>query len=99
MFNIPDAPIPTEEQALDFLTEKLRAGEPVGKNNYEVYVWEVADRYVRTHVTAPHGFGIQDKVEKVISPFFSAAWALCRLGVLRPGPKPGTSMLSQPYHD
>jgi hypothetical protein len=99
MLNIPDAPIPTEEQALDFLTEKLRAGEPVGKNNYEVYVWEVADRYVRTHVTAPHGFGIQDKVEKVISPFFSAAWALCRLGVLQPGPKPGTSMLSQPYHD
>lgn len=99
MFNIPDAPIPTEAQALDFMTEKLRAGEHVGKNNYEVYVWKVADRYVRAHVTVPQGFGVQDKVEKVISPFLAAAWALCRLGVLRPGPKPGTSMLSQPYHD
>jgi hypothetical protein len=88
---IQTPPIPTEEQALDFMTEKLRAGESIGQNNYEVYVWAVAELYIRTRITVPQGLSIQDHVEKIISPFFTAAWALCRLGVLRPGPGTGRS--------
>jgi hypothetical protein len=59
MFNIPDAPVPTEGQALDFMTDKLRVGG-AGRNSYEVYVWTIAEHYVRTHVTAPQSFGIQN---------------------------------------
>jgi hypothetical protein len=33
--NIQAPPAPTEEQALDFMTEKLRAGENMGRNNYD----------------------------------------------------------------
>jgi hypothetical protein len=97
--NIQAPPAPTEEQALDFMTEKLRAGEDMARNNYEVYVWNVADRYVRERIAVPHGLDTQDFVEKIISPFFTAAWALCRLGVLRPGPSPGRSQVFNTNHE
>jgi hypothetical protein len=97
--NIQPPPAPTEDQALHFMTEKLRGGENMGRNNYEVYVWNVADRYVRSLITVPQGLDIQDFVEKIISPFFTAAWALCRLGVLRPGPSPGRSHVFNTNHE
>jgi len=36
-------PTPTEEQALDFIVEALRAGDNIGRNNYEVYLDVVAE--------------------------------------------------------
>jgi hypothetical protein len=97
--NIKPPPTPTEEQALDFMTETLRNGDNVGRNNYEVYLAVVVDRYVRLRVTVPQGIDIQDHVEAIIAPFFAAAWALCRLGVLRPGPTPGRSHLFTQNHE
>jgi len=86
--NTQPPPTPTEEQALDFLTETLRSGENVGRNNYEVYLSELVGRYVRLRITVPPGIAIADHVEKLITPFYAAAWSLCRLGDLRPGPTP-----------
>jgi hypothetical protein len=95
--NVKLPPTPTEEQALNFLTETLRAGDNVGKNNYEVYLSVVADRYVRLRTTVPQGYGID--IEPFMGPFFAAAWALCRLGVLRPGPTPGRSHTYTTHHE
>jgi hypothetical protein len=92
-------PTPTEEQSLDFIVEALRAGENIGRNNYEVYLAVVADRYVRLHTTVRPGLGVDNIVEPIMGPFYSAAWALCRLGVLRPGPTPGRSHLFTQNHE
>lgn len=96
--NVNAPPTPTEEQALDFLTEAVRGGH-VGRNNYEVYLLVVVDSYVRSRTTVPQGSNIQDIVEKLLPPFYSAAWALCRLGVLRPGPTPGISHTTYSHHE
>jgi hypothetical protein len=92
---IPPA-TPTEEQALSFLTELLRTRQRVGRNQYEVYLEVVAERYVLTHTTPEPGIGVDPG--PVMGPFYSAAWALCRLGVLRPGPTPGHSLQSSYSH-
>jgi hypothetical protein len=90
-------PTPTEEQALDFIVEALRAGDNIGRNNYEVYLDVVAERFVRMHTTVPPGQIAA--LQNVMGPFYSAAWALCRLGVLRPGPTPGRSHLFTQNHE
>jgi hypothetical protein len=92
-------PTPTEEQALDFMTETLRSGENVGRNNYEVYLSVLVDRYVRARITVPPAIGIENHVEALMGPFFAAAWSLCRLGVLRPGPSPGRSHYFTQNHE
>jgi hypothetical protein len=97
--NVQAPPTPTEEQALDFIVEALRAGENLGRNTYEVYVAVVADRYVRLRTTVQPGVSIENISEKLMGPFYSAAWALCRLGVLRPGPTPGHSHLFTQNHE
>jgi hypothetical protein len=97
--NIQAPPTPTEEQALDYMTEKLRAKEGVGKNNYEVYLNVVADRYLRERTHVPQGLNPQNEVEALIGPFFAAAWALCRLGVMRPGPLPGRGNVFGSNHE
>src|ERR1700683_27209 len=90
-------PTPTEEQALDFIVEALRAGTNIGRNNYEVYLDVVAEQFVRMYTTVPPGQGVE--VKNVMGPFYSGAWALCRLGVLRPGPTPGRSHLFTQNHE
>ena len=97
--NIQAPPTPTEEQALDYITEKFRAKESVGKNNYEVYLNVVADRYLRERTDVPQGSNPQNEVEALLGPFFAAAWALCRLGVLRPGPLPGRGNVFSSHHE
>jgi hypothetical protein len=97
--DVKTPPTPTEEQALDFITETLRNGDKVGKNSYEVYLEVVVDRYIRLRTTVPHGLDIQNHVWELMGPFFSAAWSLCRLGVLRPGPLPGLSRLFMSGHE
>jgi hypothetical protein len=94
----PTAPAaPTEDQALSFLTELLRSGQNIGRNQYEVYLDVVAERYVLARVTTQPGSSVD--VRPVIAPFYSAAWALCRIGVLRPGPTPGHSHLMGYNHE
>jgi hypothetical protein len=75
---------PTEDQALSFLTELLRSGQNIGRNQYEVYLDVVAQRYMLERITVQPGSNVD--VSPVIAPFYSAAWALCRLGVLKTWP-------------
>src|SRR5258708_12438394 len=96
--NIKLPPTPTEEQALDFMTETLRNGDHVGKNNYAVYLSVVADRYVRLRVSVPQGYGID--IEPFVAPFFAAPWALSPLALLLPAPTPPPTPTSTtpPHH-
>lgn len=63
---------PTEEQALSYLTELLHTRQGVGRNQYEVYVEVVAERYVLTHTTPQPGMGVD--ASPVMGPFYSARW-------------------------
>ena len=70
--------IPTEEQALDYITEALRHPQGPGlTDRYDVYLPTLVANYAGTATNDP----------QVMGPFFGAAWSLCRLGVLRPGPQ------------
>jgi hypothetical protein len=75
--DVKTPPTPTEEQALDFLTETLRSRENAGRNSYEVYRAVVVDRFVRLRITVPPGIDIQNHIEALMGPFFAAAWSLC----------------------
>jgi hypothetical protein len=76
----------TEEQALDFLVDLLRKDFPLRAYGYAVYLRRVIEEYLFTIGNVPRNQPVAPRWIEEISPvFFSAAWSLCRLGVLRPG--------------
>jgi hypothetical protein len=83
--------IPTAEDALDFLIDRMREGhQATAAYGYDLWISKVTDHYAQLEVSregAPHGgrFEWQPVSQEVSPPFMDAAWQLCRLGVLRPG--------------
>jgi hypothetical protein len=76
----------TEEQAVDFLVDLLRKDFPLRAYGYAVYLRRVIEEYLFTVGKVPRNQPIAPRwIEEVSPAFFSAAWSLCRLGVLRPG--------------
>jgi hypothetical protein len=76
----------TEEQAVDFLVDLLRKDFPLRAYGYAVYLRRVIEEYLFTVGQLPRNQPVAPRWIEEISPaFFSAAWSLCRLGVLRPG--------------
>jgi hypothetical protein len=87
-------PVPTEEQALDYLIENLRQSpDGLKRDGHDVHIAVIAEYYVRERARAtnvsPHDMppnsGLPNLIESVSGPFLSAAWYLSRIGVLRPG--------------
>jgi hypothetical protein len=84
---------PTETEALDCLVRQLRDSktQKFGSERYDVQLANVVETYVRINYPAPLGSNPQQWVseisQRLFGPFGAAAWGLCRLGVIHPGPK------------
>jgi hypothetical protein len=89
--NVPPITPPTEDRALDYLLELLRRqkGRGLERFDYEIYLPVVAELFMRESERPPQNANPQDwvtkGVEDIAGAFMSAAFSLCRLGVLRPG--------------
>jgi hypothetical protein len=84
--NDPPPARATEEQAVDFLVDLLRKDFPLRAYGYPVYLRRVIEEYLFTVGKIARNQPVAARWIEEISPaFFSAAWSLCRLGVLRPG--------------
>jgi hypothetical protein len=86
----PIAP-PTEDHALDYFIELLRRqkGRGLDRYDYTIYIPVVAEAFLRETARPPPNAHPQEwlkqGVENIAGPFVSAAFILCRLGILRPG--------------
>jgi hypothetical protein len=83
-----DSQIPTAEDALDFLIDRIReSAQGVAAYGYDVWIENVANYYARMTAAQPNrpAYEWQPDIEHVSPIFMDAAWQLCRLGVLRPG--------------
>jgi hypothetical protein len=84
---------PTEVEALDYLLHHLRGANSstFGSDRYDILLPRAAENYVYEKYPPPAGLNPQDWInqasEKIFGPFVAAAWSLCRLGVIHPGPK------------
>jgi hypothetical protein len=87
----PPIKSPTEDQALDYLIELLQRnkGRGLERFDYEIYIPVVAELFIRESAKPPQNVNPQDwvnqGVEDIAGLFISAAYSLCRLGILRPG--------------
>jgi len=81
-------PAPSEDEALEFITELMRRGQQsIGHQYYDVHLPTLIGLYVSQRVSPTPGIGTDTNlIESIAAPFLSAIWSLCRLGVLRPGP-------------
>jgi hypothetical protein len=80
-------PAPSEEKALEFVTELMRGQQNIGHQYYDVHLPTLIGLYVSQRIPPAPGVGIdQNLIEAIAGPFVSATWTLCRFGVLRPGP-------------
>lgn len=103
-------PIPTVEDALDYLVDMLREqGPPTKAYGYDLWLSNVTDRYAQQEVSRQGGqsgllggrpastlYEWQPVSAEVSPAFMDAAWQLCRLGVLRPGIR---ELNTQAVHD
>lgn len=73
---------PTDEDAFNFLVSFLTSGS-AAQYGYEVYIPAIMHRYLETisQIQQDH----HHHYPVLSPPFFSAAWELCRRGILRPG--------------
>ena len=74
-----------EEDALNFLVGRLRAGDSFSSYGYDVYVYDVINRYLELERSLRNDVEQQRPREELSPVFLNAAWELCRRGVLRPG--------------
>jgi hypothetical protein len=81
--------VPSVEDALDFLVDRLRDTPPSTRNyGYDLWISNVTDHYAQLLVPRQPGqphYEWQPVSAEVSPPFMDAAWQLRRLGVLRPG--------------
>src|SRR6202035_2898113 len=81
-----------EEDALKFIVKALRAGpesvSPGHSYGYDLYLPNVMREYAASeeHINPrTYPSEIEPRVVKLSPTFFSAAWELCRRGIIRPG--------------
>lgn len=76
----------TEEDALNHFISVMRSDAPLGKFGYEVHLDEVIGHYLKAHRLLVADTDRNGRLMDELSPhFLSAAWDLCRRGILRPG--------------
>lgn len=82
--------LPTVEDAGDFIADALRDfPAEIRDPGCDVWIPRVCEAYAVRHGAQVHLPNERDKLtEELGTPFLDAAWNLCRLGVLRPGPTP-----------
>jgi hypothetical protein len=81
-------PLVTVDDALSYLVECLRKEKRIGQNGYDVYTQSVIDMFLieRERLSRDdRGDAFRDRGIEISPYFLSAAWELCRRGVLRPG--------------
>jgi hypothetical protein len=77
----------THEDATKILIQALRSARSAqfGSFGYELYLPRLMRSYVQQITPNPGPFEIDQKVPEISPMFYSAAWELCRRGILRPG--------------
>jgi hypothetical protein len=85
---IPPPPVPTQEHATDFLVSSVRQKITVGLRptyGYQIWLPNIIEEYVKAVSAVQPPRTPSQWIQQCSEPFYSAAWDLCRLGVLRPG--------------
>lgn len=76
----------TDEDAIKYLILCLRSEDtrPFSNFGYEVYLPQVMRHYARS-VEGLESHGLENRIRDLSPYFYTAAWELCRRGILRPG--------------
>ena len=77
----------TTDDALNHLVALLKRGQPLGKGGYDIYLDDVIDDYIIKNegMQRDSSYKFRDRGVALSESFYSAAWELCRRGILRPG--------------
>src|SRR5260221_8701303 len=80
----------TVDDAFNYIVAALKQGKPIGQSGYDVHMPTVIDGYLidSEHMNRDaRGYEFRDRGINLSPYFYSAAWDLCRRGILRPGLK------------